>query len=450
MAGKGSFIFVIGFGIIMGYIILNLTSMGTRATENMSYYNSATASKNLATIGANIGLAMLYEDDTMNGQLIQRTIDSGSYRGGTFTVTVNQGTEFVTLRSVSQYQTSTFQSLEDEVEVILRRSLEGDFPDYAWYAEAHGAGGNFFYEGDTLWGGVYKDGQFFIDGGVVFHGHVDLGEGNFTPNPRSRQFDARLLGGYTPGAEKQTLDIDFSVMIESANQGGKYIENETLMNGSATIEIDGNQVKLWNEYPPTSWDTPDEIINMSELDGAFFVEGDLYVKGQVSDGYKVTFGASENINIIGNIEYSQNPPYERNFIEYNETYGLDRYEMTPRSELSEFIAFASMNDIKIQTNEVHNDLYLHGLYYAHGALKLDNNVPLGVLDIWGSVIQKFEHGGLGESWLRHPGGNGFQQQLFRFDPRISDGIVPHHFPMNYEYGRLQIVSWYESIQLPQF
>ena len=35
MAGKGSFIFVIGFGIIMGYIILNLTSLGTRATENI-------------------------------------------------------------------------------------------------------------------------------------------------------------------------------------------------------------------------------------------------------------------------------------------------------------------------------------------------------------------------------------------------------------------------------
>jgi hypothetical protein len=354
----------------------------------------------------------------------------------------------VMLRSVSTYPVTAFHTLRDTVEVVLRRSVEGDFPNYAWYAEAHGAGGNFFFSGDTLWGPVYKEGQFRVSGPVVFHGHVTMGEGNFSPRPNSAQFQAKLLGGHTPGAEKQSVDVDFGLLIGEAYDGGRVFEDENV-----TIEIAGNELKIWNQYPPSDWDNPDETVAMHEFNGTVFVEGDLYVKGQVGNGYRVTFGAENNINIIGDVLYSQEPPYERRFIEYNETYELDRYEMVPKQnpQIDEILGFAAMRDIVIQSEVINHDLFLNGIYYAQGILKVsDLNISKGTIDIWGSVLQKTAFGGLGQSWIRQAGGKGFAQQLFRFDPRVGQGLIPPGFPIDFTLGRLQIISWYENMQIPPF
>ena len=41
MGGKAAIIYVLGFGFILGYVILNLTSTANRAQTNMSDYAAA-------------------------------------------------------------------------------------------------------------------------------------------------------------------------------------------------------------------------------------------------------------------------------------------------------------------------------------------------------------------------------------------------------------------------
>ena len=60
MVGKAGLITVIGFSIILGFISLNMARVAKNAIGNMASYADATLSHNLATTGANIGLARFY------------------------------------------------------------------------------------------------------------------------------------------------------------------------------------------------------------------------------------------------------------------------------------------------------------------------------------------------------------------------------------------------------
>src|SRR3990172_2380185 len=102
MGGKASLVVVIGFAFILGYISLNLNNAANRASGNSSLYAAATASHNLATIGANVGLAKFYQDTTWFGSMTQEF--TGQLLRGSFTTTMeNLGGNKLRLRSVSSY-----------------------------------------------------------------------------------------------------------------------------------------------------------------------------------------------------------------------------------------------------------------------------------------------------------------------------------------------------------
>jgi hypothetical protein len=451
MAGKASLIFVVGFSVIMAYIILNLTSLGTRATENMSWYNAATSSKNLATIGANAGLARLHADTTLSGTILDQTISEGSYSGGRFTVTVTPSSSDLRLVSVAEHPVATFQTLRDTIEVLLRVRTVDDFEMYAWLTDFPG-NDQFFFTGDTIWGPLHANGQIHIHNGApVFHGHVSARGTNPRPGVPANQ--AKFLGGLTTGASDVLIPNSYDQLVDAANNGGLSFTGDTWLRYYDTeIHVYHSEPSIVDMIFPS----PDEVFSVFDFNGAIFVDGNVYVQGTIEHPEAldrigtVTVGASNNVNITGNITYKTDPAYLTTNIGIVE--GIMRQEHEGLG--NELLGFVAGNNVIIKdtpfTAMNNQHVTIHGVVLAMGHIEADiiHNSKSGVLDVWGSMIQAS-----GRARLRSPNNQawGFQQ-LYKFDTRLGgdDPMRPPFFPGFYRPAGFSILSWYESIQLPPF
>ena len=91
MGGESGIHTRMGFSFLMAYVILNLSSAGTRSVDNMSAYAAMTSSHNLALAGANVALAKLYRDTTW-GTASPSTVSqtfTGIPFNGTFSATAS-------------------------------------------------------------------------------------------------------------------------------------------------------------------------------------------------------------------------------------------------------------------------------------------------------------------------------------------------------------------------
>jgi hypothetical protein len=450
MAGKASLILVAGFAVIMMYIITNLTSLGTRAVENMSWYNSATASKNLASIGTNAGLAWLRLNPADRGQLFSpQTINNGAYSGGSFTVTAtNVGTDLVRLQTISEFPMSMFQTLRDTVDVFLRPEGQNEYRMFSWIANVPG-NAQFFYGGDEIWGPIHQNGGIHM-GNIpqgtqvpIFHGRVTASQ-NIQPVGGDR---AAFLGGYQTGADQINVPTSFNELIIAANEDGGKTYTEDIY-----IEINGTEVSVWfssTEITDPSV-APDEQFMLEDFNGAIYTTGNVAVKG-VLDG-KVTIGAGQDVLIVDNIVYQTDPAYsEVPFLDengnavYNAQYDL--YRNTHISHGEDLLGLYAGNDIVIAAKN--QDFEVHGILLALNELRGENVQGMNGLynlSTWGSIIMR------GRGDMRFSQGTnhkGFRQK-YRYDVRLEDdGFRPLYFPGTITTS-FQIVSWYESIQLPPF
>jgi hypothetical protein len=438
MAGKASLIFVIGFGVIMGYVILNLTSLGTRATENMSWYNSATASKNLATIGMNAGLARLHADTSLSGTIASQSFNEGPYTGGSYSVNATHiGFNRLRVESASHYPLSFFTDLRDTIEVILRMLTVDDFRMYGWLTNFPG-NDQFFFSGDTVWGPLHANGQFHThpSHSPVFHGHVSVR--GINPNPNSPSNNSKFLGGYTTGASDVDIPTHFNELIAAANDGGVTFDNDVW------IRLHDNEVRVWHTQPvpvDNILPSPDETYLLSDFNGTMYIDGNAYLQGTLEG--QLSIGARNNVNITGDITYKTDPAYITHNIGIVD--GIMRQEHEGVGY--DLLGVVSGNDIIINHAAPNNltNLELHGIFFALGSFDVTSLPNIGTLDTWGSMIQRS-----GRATLRSPSGDGYRQR-YRYDTRLEDGTLrPPAFPGFHRPTGFEIVGWYESIQLPKF
>jgi len=438
MAGKGIFIFVVGFGVIMGYIILNLTSLGTRAVENMSWYNTVTASKNLATIGINAGLAQLHADSTLRGTIAEQTFTGGPYSGGSYTVTATDiGFNQVRVESVSDYPLSFFNDLSDTIEVNLRILTVDDFRMYGWLTNFPG-NDQFFFDNDIVWGPLHANGQFHLHPGhaPIFHGHLSVRGMN--PPPNSPNNRGKYLGDYTTGSDDVNIPDHFNELISAAQSGGLTFDNDTW------IRLNDNEVRIWHDQPVPVDDvlpSPDEIIPLSDFNGTIYVEGNAHIQGTLEG--ELSIGVRDQVKITGDIKYKTDPPYITHDI--GEVDGIMRQEHEGVG--SDLLGVVAGDDIIIDHKPSNNlsNLELHGIFFAMGAFDVTNLPSSGTIDTWGSMIQRS-----GRANLRLPSGEGYRQR-YRLDTRLKDGTWrPPAFPGFHKPTGFEILGWYESIQLPPF
>lgn len=445
MAGKGSLLLVIGFGVIMMYIIANLVSLGTRATEHMAWYNNATASKNLATVGANVGLAQLreYPNVPANWDLVSpQTITSGAYSGGSFRIDYipQMGGDLLLMRVVSNFPVSVFQTLRDTVEVYLLPIGANDYRMFGWISDKPG-NAQFFFKDDIIWGPIHTNGGIHTHPGgggpppgptnvPIFHGMVTARQ---TINPVGSDF-AKFLGGYQVGGGSVDIPGEFDELISVSAGNNTYFTEDLFIN------IDGDMVNVWisdTEVDPST--TPDSSYSISGggFDhGAIYSEGNIRIQG-VLDG-QVSIGAGQNIIIVDDIRYATNPPFTTENLGMVD--GVMREQHIGNGD--DLLGLYSANDIIIADKGTAKDFTVHGVLLALGELVAQNHNSrtLAYLDTWGSIIMH-ERGK-----VRHA--NSGLIQRYRYDTRLEDeSFRPRYFPGTYT-SHFEIISWYESIQLP--
>ena len=448
MAGKGSLILVIGFGVIMMYVITNLTSLGSRATEHMSWYNNATASKNLASIGTNQGLAFLRIDGNANvrGELFGgwQEITEGAYSGGRYRVTATDiAGQLVRLRTESRFPMTRFQEIRDTVDVIIRPEGINEFRMFSWIANIPG-NAQFFYGGDEIWGPIHQNGGIHM-GNIpqghevpIFHGKVTASQ-NIQPVGGER---AKFLGGFATGEDEISVPQDFDVMRNAAQ--GENGRSYDASHGDLHIELDGTDIYIWHGGSDLAGDANDTLsINDETFNRAIYSSENISIKGTLSGDLEI--GAGKDIRIVGDVKYATDPAYELDHIEYNNQYELDRYTHIAHGE--DLLGLYATEDVVIDVGN--NDVEVHGILLALNELRAAN--PQGMnglyeLNTWGSIIMR------GRGDMRFQSGQdhkGFIQK-YRFDVRLEeDDFRPQFFPGTVTTS-FQVVAWYESIQLPPF
>jgi hypothetical protein len=449
MAGKASLIFVIGFGIIMGYIILNLTELGTRSTRTVSWYNSATVSKNLASIGANVALTRVFDDYISGAPPANwshtQTMTTGPYTGGEFTINANYGlTDTIIVRSISRFPISMFATLRDTVLVRLAAPTDNDFLSYA-YLSGFSGNGEFAMRGDTLWGPVHSNGGLHIHPSgsgplPVFHGLVTVKQQN---GPA-----AEFLGGL----EFSDNPIEFPLNINQLKIAAQQTASGNFglhFDHSIVLEIQNDEMHIW--FSPSAAGTvtgdADTVVSLGGgFNEALYTTGDLFLKGTIEG--RLTAGAAGNVKITGDVRYYNNGQVLPYTVTTETVGGVTRQALEPMG--TDMLGIVSENNIEIIKNSsTLSGLTLHGAYYAMDKFFVDspNGISTSpVLDTWGTIISR-EPGTFGR--LKHPNGNGFDKR-FRYDKRLAD---PAHRPSYFPGGKKmapRIAGWWENVRLPDF
>src|SRR5271169_947383 len=98
MAGRAQLILVLGLGLLLGGISLDLNRWSKSANNNSSYYYEALTSHNLALAGAQVGIAKI----TGNPNWYGSSTYSENLSGGTYAVERTVA-ESLLIQSVSTY-----------------------------------------------------------------------------------------------------------------------------------------------------------------------------------------------------------------------------------------------------------------------------------------------------------------------------------------------------------
>lgn len=424
MVGKASLIVVIGFGFILGYISLNLNRMANNAVGNMSSYVEATASHNLALMGANVGLSKFYADTSWYGTITQSL---NAPLKGSFTVgTMKLGGDTVRLRSVSTYHVPppNAETLYDTVDVFFTRRRYNSFSLFAWMTNFEG--NVFWITLDTVWGRIHSNGQLHVNGRPVFYEKVTTSK-SFNPKPGTGVNQAIFKKGYETGVATIDFPSDLSVLISASTGGGKRYSGNiwiTLQGGSA-----GNGDGIALVRTSASGPVIDTIaLNGGGFNGAIYTSGTARVKGVV-DG-KLTIGAGSNIFIDDDIRYERNP------------------QSDPSSD--DLLGLVSNSMVVVADNAANNNhCVIDACIFARsGSFTAENynTRPVsGELRLLGSIVQDVR-GAVG-TFSGSKIISGFSKR-YRYDSRLADPQFRPPFYPGFYVKTLAITNWWESYRVP--
>jgi hypothetical protein len=418
MGGKAALIVVIGFSVILGFVVRSLSLVSTRAQGNMSTYAASAESHNLAVTGANVGLSRLYQDTLWRGTEGQSL--SGSFNGS-FTYAIFNGADGrPILRSVS-YVRGSNEILQDTIVVAFGSNATQSFTLFAWMTNIEG--GINFITGDTIWGRIHSNDKFTINGAPTFVGKVTSVKG-FNYPPGTGTNNAIFKDGYETGVAPISFPTDLSKLTAAAGSGGRmYSGNVTVtLNGGTSSDNDGYALVY----------SGSTLVDSVELnDGTF--NGVLGATGQVSvsgtlDG-KLTVFSSTQIYITNNLFYENRG-----------------------SSSDDLLGLVSENNITIADNTANaSDVYIDASVFARsgsfGAENYSSGSPRGHLYLNGSIVQN-KRGAVG-TFSGSTVKTGYLK-AYRYDDRLSDpAFRPPYYPgfMSVAYP---ISSWWESVHIPKF
>ena len=428
MVGKAGLITVLGFATVIGYVSSNMHRMATNSVGNMSSYNEATASHNLAVTGANVGLAKFYADTSWFGSVTQ-TLSSARF-GGSFTMSMTDlGGNVARLRSVSTYNGHSVgglaETLHDTIEVYFDKRKRNSFSMFAWMTQFEG--NVFWITGDTVWGRVHSNGQLHVNGKPVFMEKVTTAK-SFNPKPGTGTNKAIFKNGYETGVAPIDFPNDLSEIIVASTSGGrKYVGDiwVTLSSGSAANN-DGKAYVRATETGPII----DSIAlnDPSSFNGALLGTGKVNVQGQV-DG-KLTIASMTYVVVRNDIVYEQNPRF---------------------TDSDDLLGLVGENNVVVADNAANNsNCEIHACIFARTnsftAENYSTRPVSGELRLLGSIVQK-NRGPVGTfsgSTIK----SGFSKR-YRYDTRLSDPDTRPPFYPGFYVKTYAITNWWESFRVPE-
>lgn len=441
MVGKAGLVVVVGFSLILGFMSLNMARLGKKAVNNMSSYNDATLSHNLALAGADIGLARFYADTTWRGDTTQ------TFNGPTFYGSVRYGAanaaipKTVRLQAISSYTSPTLplaETLQDTVIVYLNSSGSSTFSKLAWMT--NNENGVNWTTGDTVWGMVHSNGTLYVNGAPCFMQKVTTSK-SFSPAPGTSTNKAIFKNGYETGVPTRDFPNNLTYMADSAQARGKNYKNTysdlwITLNPGTTNSGDGFAIVRNSSF--TSGTLNDTIrFNNPAFNGVIASENRIHVKGKL-DGIASIASVKGTILIEDTVRYAVNPRLPGN-----------------QNDVSCLLGLVARDSVIVVDNVANNtdcsiDACIFTLNGSFTAENYNNSSPkhtnplYGKLEVLGSIVQN-NRGAVGTV----SGGvlaTGFSKR-YRWDDRLTETFKPPAYP-EYLTKTYAIVNWWESMRVP--
>ncbi len=430
MGGKAALILVLGFSFTLGYISLNLNRLANRSSQNMATYNEVTMSHNLASAGANVGLAYLYQNPNKRGVLANQAFTTGTFKGGQFAVRIDSMTpSYIRMLSVSKFLTSNLEYLSDTVEVRFDTKKEQSFSLYGWMTNVEG--NVYFITGDTLWGRIHTNDKFRISGSPVFMKKVTAA-GGFAQKPGKAPNYGIFKDGYETGIPTIDFPTDLSKLKTAANSGGRRYATEVWvdLDPGTGANKDGWAYVYSDAGMTTVLDSID-LNDPSSFNGALMGDNDVHVQGTLDGALTVSSFGGEII-VEDDILYEQDPRYS--------------------SGADDVLGLVAETNVIVADNAANNsDCTIQASVFCRdGSFTAENykTRPIsGMLNILGSIVQDtrgpvgtFSGGSIKSGFLKS----------YYMDDRLNDNLFrPPFYPGFYTYA-LRISNWWESVRIPKF
>ncbi|MFN0159353.1 MAG: hypothetical protein ACKVRP_14930 [Bacteroidota bacterium] len=423
MGGKAALIFVMGFGFILSYVSLNLNSMATQTVGNMAMYNHATASHDLASAGANVGLSKFYQDTSWYGSMTQ-TFTSGPFRGKFTVSTTALPGNLVRLRSVSTYEPDPSTSLHDTVEVFFSRTKEQSFSMFAWMTNDEN--GVNWINGDTVWGRVHSNSTLTINGKPTFYEKVTTTK-NFNPKVGKSPNNAIFKKGYETGVSKIDFPTNLNELITASTSGGRRYPGTVWLTISAGTGADDDG-KVYVRSTSSGPIIDSIQLNDPMFNGAIVGNSRVNIQGTL-DG-RLTIGSLTDVYIQNDVVYAN-----QNTATSNDMLGIV-------AESNVVVANNAANNSHCQIQA--------SIFSRTSSFTAENYSTRGVageLRLTGSIVQN----------IRGPVGtfsgstitSGFSKR-YRYDTRLADAQVRPPFFPGFLVKTLAIANWWESYRVPSF
>ena len=300
MGGRASLMLVMGFAVALTFISYNMNKFSSQALKNMTSYNDATTSHELALTGANVGLSKFYVDTTWTGPLTEDC--ESTQLLGSFTVRViNGGTGKKILRSISACPSSSSGTLRDTIDVTMNTQSQNSLTLYAWMT--NNTGNVFWSNGDTITGPAHSNGNIHISGSPTFAGKVTTSKHFDPPNVGKGTNQAVFKNGYETGVMPVPMPADLSTLVTASNAGGKHYTSDiavTLLPGTPAANDGLALVKIL-----ATGVTDTVRVCAGGFNGVILSNGNVSVQGTL-DG-KLTITSLQSLKITDDVLYEVDP-----------------------------------------------------------------------------------------------------------------------------------------------
>ena len=418
-----SLIAAIVFTIMMSTI--SVVTVSLVITDNRTSGNHIVNSQAfwLAEAGLERACGWLRQQDPPPGGLSPFTqYNDVALGSGTYTVVIdpddqNQG------NYIKEYwitSTGEVGNIQRQIQIKVKMCT---FGKYTYCTNSEG-GTVWFITGDVLEGPVHSNDRISIYESPTFLGRVTSAASSFR---KGGNYNPTFKEGYQLNAPR----IDFPTLQDvfdnywEMNSDPPPLTIDARFGRDCNIQFNADGTITFNVWhwqgSHKVYDIQDSTVNISDLNGIIYVQGDVQIAGTVNG--VVTLIATDDIKIIDDVKYQDSDSYGR-----------------PTSDCDDALALISAKDIVVADTPANHDdciidaalLALDSSFYVEN---YSSGSPRGYLRVWGSISQKVR-GPVGTfSWW---GRTGYSKD-YHYDQRFEQ-TPPPYYPTT---GNYEISMWKE-------